>query len=129
MHPTDQTFYNAMTQVVAHSLKRSGMNIDDQAMDWGTVVQRRASKEPLDKGGWSLFIVGVPGGRVSRSADGARPCAATARQPGSAGPTTRRSRNCAKAWLDATDPAERSKLDAALQVQAFESVPFVPLGQ
>ncbi len=36
------------------------MNVDDQAMDWGTVVQRRNSKEPLDKGGWSLFCTSFP---------------------------------------------------------------------
>ncbi len=37
-----------------------GVNLDDQAMDWGTVVQRRNSKEPLDRGGWSLFVTSFP---------------------------------------------------------------------
>ena len=36
------------------------MNMEDQAMDWGTVLQRRGSKEPLDKGGWSLFVSVTP---------------------------------------------------------------------
>jgi peptide/nickel transport system substrate-binding protein len=30
--------------------------IDYQPLDWGSVVQRRASKEPIDKGGWNLFF-------------------------------------------------------------------------
>ena len=30
-------------------------------MDWGTLVQRRASKEPPDKGGWNMFITGWSG--------------------------------------------------------------------
>jgi hypothetical protein len=34
-----------------------------------------------------------------------------------------------ESWLDATDSAKRHELDAALQVRAFKSVPFVPLGQ
>ncbi len=60
MHPTDQPFYDAMTQVVVAALKKVGLNIDDQAMDWGTVVQRRGKKDPLDKGGWSLFCTSFP---------------------------------------------------------------------
>jgi peptide/nickel transport system substrate-binding protein len=30
--------------------------IDYQPLDWGSVVQRRASKEPIDKGGWNVFF-------------------------------------------------------------------------
>ena len=47
MHPTDQTFYDAMSSVVAASLRRVGINLDEQSLDWGTVVQRRTSKEPV----------------------------------------------------------------------------------
>ena len=31
------------------------MNLDFQAMDWGTMIQRITNKGPVDKGGWSLF--------------------------------------------------------------------------
>lgn len=33
------------------------------------------------------------------------------------------------AWMDATADADRKKLDAQIQARAFETVPFVPLGQ
>jgi peptide/nickel transport system substrate-binding protein len=33
------------------------------------------------------------------------------------------------AWMDSTDPAEQKRLDAATQLRAFETVPFIPLGQ
>ena len=36
-------------------MQKIGLNVDYQAMDWGTVVQRRAMKNPVDKGGWSVF--------------------------------------------------------------------------
>src|SRR4029077_16266830 len=55
-HNNAQPFYNSASLVVADALSRIGMKIDDQAMDWGTVLQRRSSKQPLDKGGWSLFV-------------------------------------------------------------------------
>ena len=37
-------------------MKKAGLNVDYQAMDWGTVVQRRAKKDPPDQGGWSVFF-------------------------------------------------------------------------
>ena len=42
------------------AFRRIGINIDEQNTDWGTVVQRRTSKEPVDKGGWSMFPAGAP---------------------------------------------------------------------
>src|SRR5262249_25724366 len=59
MHPTDQTFYDAMSSVVADSLRKIGINLDEQSMDWGTVVQRRTNDAALDKGGWSMFTTGA----------------------------------------------------------------------
>jgi hypothetical protein len=41
--------------VTADVLRKIGMNVDLQESDWGTVVQRRASREPVEKGGWSIF--------------------------------------------------------------------------
>ena len=37
------------------------MNVDYQAIDWGTLVQRRASKNPPDQGGWNAFCTGFSG--------------------------------------------------------------------
>lgn len=36
-------------------LKRAGFNVEYQAMDWSTLVQRRAKQDPLEKAGWSIF--------------------------------------------------------------------------
>ena len=35
--------------------RRLGVTVDYVATDWGTTVQRLASREPTEKGGWSLF--------------------------------------------------------------------------
>jgi peptide/nickel transport system substrate-binding protein len=55
LHPTDQLVYNAMSTVVVDAFRKTGLNIDEQMTDRGTVVQRRPTREPLDKGGWSIF--------------------------------------------------------------------------
>jgi len=128
MHPTDQTFYNAMSLVVAQSLLKVGINLDDQAMDWGTVVQRRTSKEPLEKGGWSLFPAGYP------AAEYRDPIFATNIRGNGADawfgwPSDDRLEAMRTTWMDSTDEAERKRLDQEIQRQAFDTVPFIPLGQ
>jgi len=36
-------------------LRKLGLNVELQAGDWGTLITRRTSKEPVEKGGWSIF--------------------------------------------------------------------------
>ena len=127
LHPTDQPFYDAMSQVVAATLKRVGVAIDDAAMDWGTVVQRRNSKEPLDRGGWSLFCTSFP------ALDFTDPLSAPAlRGNGTAWygwPTDAKIEDLRNAWINATDEGERKRLAAAIQAEAWEEALYVPLGQ
>ena len=54
MHPTDQLAYDALSNVAIDAFRKAGLNIDDQQTDWGTILQRRNSKAPLDKGGCPL---------------------------------------------------------------------------
>ena len=128
MHPTDQTFYDAMSSVVAASLRRVGINLDEQALDWGTVVQRRTSKEPLDKGGWSLFPYGAPAAEY-RDPVFATNLRGNGKDAWFGWPTDEKIEALRDVWMDATEDADRKKLDAEIQVRAFETVPFVPLGQ
>ena len=56
----------AEAQVASDTLKKIGLNTDFQALEWGTVVQRRASQEPIDKGGWNIFYTYLGGfGNIS----------------------------------------------------------------
>jgi peptide/nickel transport system substrate-binding protein len=52
---TNVAITKAEGDVTADLLGKIGMNVDYQALDWGTVGQRRASKEPPGKGGWHIF--------------------------------------------------------------------------
>src|SRR3546814_10444300 len=62
---TDIPVANAATLVTAQNLREVGFNIELQAMDWSTVTSRRAVKEPLDKGGWSIFHTWWIGGDIA----------------------------------------------------------------
>ncbi|WP_214286692.1 hypothetical protein, partial [Acinetobacter pittii] len=41
---------NAMSQVAQAMFSRIGMNVDFISTDWGTVMQRRASNQPVERG-------------------------------------------------------------------------------
>jgi peptide/nickel transport system substrate-binding protein len=97
-------------------------------MDWGTVVQRRASAEPLEKGGWSLYTTGAP------APDYRDPVVATnlrgsGRTATFGWPTNAKIEALRERWLDSTDEAEQRKLASDIQAEAFDFVPYVPLGQ
>ena len=128
MHPTDQTFYNAMCAVVLDAWRKVGLNIDDVSMDWGTVVQRRVNREPLDKGGWSAFPAGFPAGEYRD------PINASALRGNGAGawfgwPDDPTVEAMLDRWIDSTDEVEMKRLDREIQARSFETVPFIPLGQ
>lgn len=127
LHPTDQTFYHGMTEVCAAAIRKTGINLDDQSMDWGTVVQRRGKKEPLDQGGWSLFATSFP------ALDYLDPITAPAlRGNGTAWygwPVHEGIEKMREDWIAATDENERKRLAAGIQKAALEAALYVPLGQ
>lgn len=128
LHPTDQLAYNAFSTVVVDRFQKVGLNVDEQMTDWGTVVQRRPSKEPLTKGGWSMFPAGAPGPEYVDPL-----LANTLRSNGSKAwfgwPDDPVLEAAYEAWVDAPNDAERRKQEIAFQAACFESVPSIPLGQ
>ncbi|MDT7951918.1 MAG: ABC transporter substrate-binding protein, partial [Acetobacteraceae bacterium] len=52
---TDISITKAQGDVTADLLGKIGMNVDYQALDWGTVGARRAKKEAPAEGGWNIF--------------------------------------------------------------------------
>ena len=128
MHPTDQLVYHAMSVVAIDALRKVGLNIDDQLTDWGTIVQRRNSKEPLDKGGWSLFPAGAPGPEFVDPLL-SNPMRSNGPKAWIGWPKDPRIEAAHQAWIDAPTDAERRKLEADYQLAAFDSVPLIPLGQ
>jgi peptide/nickel transport system substrate-binding protein len=128
LHTSDQPFYNTACQVVAAQLGRVGVTVDDQVMDWGTVLQRRASREPLSKGGWSLFVsvTPVPEYRDPLLASLLR---GNGKNAWIGWPDSPRIGAAYNTWLDSDDPAEQTGLEREIQLAAIESVPFIPLGR
>lgn len=123
-YPTTQTF----AQVAADLFKRLGLNVEYTSMDWGTLVQRRTSKEPVEKGGWSAFATTYEGLTVADPATHI-----PLRGNGAGGwfgwPTSPRLEALRDRWFDAPDETAQKRIAREMQAIVFEEVPFLPLGQ
>jgi len=117
---------NAIAQVGGEVLKRIGFNVDYQSLDWGTVVQRRASRNPVDQGGWNVFFTFLGGiGNVT-------PASAIALRADGKGwfgwPTDPRMEELRLAWFNAPDLGAQRKLCAEMQAAFFQNPSYAPLG-
>ncbi|HET7882534.1 MAG TPA: ABC transporter substrate-binding protein [Acetobacteraceae bacterium] len=125
--PTDLPGLKALSDVTAAMLRRVGMNVDYQATDWGTVVQRRASIKPPAEGGWNLFCTGTAGLDFLTPASHL-PLRGNARSAWFGWPTLPKIEALRDAWFDAPDLAAQKKICEELQLEAFRDVPYWPLG-
>ena len=126
--PMDIPSTKAMALVTEDMLKKIGINVDFQAVDWATVVQRRTKMDPLDQGGWSIFQTSWSG------VDQFNPAVHVfLRGNGKDGlfgwPVSPRIEELRAAWFKAPDLAAQKKICEQLQLQAFQDVPYIPLGQ
>jgi len=55
MQATDLQSSNQLPPVAKQALERHRLQDRPPAMDWQTVVSRRAKKDAPDKGGWNIF--------------------------------------------------------------------------
>jgi peptide/nickel transport system substrate-binding protein len=127
LYCTDDPIISNQTLATAQNLRKAGFNVDMQAMNWTTLVSRRAIKKPASEGGWHIFQTWFNGpdflNPVEHMAIGA---------------------GCDKAWFGwpcdeeiekmrsafAQEPdfAKQKELAHAIQKRAFEVVTYVPLG-
>ena len=127
MAPSDFPTLNALAQVTKSLCDQLGLNTEMVVNDWGSLIQRRASREPVEKGGWSIFC--TSGGGFTSS----NPAVYTSLWGMGdkawfgwyASPKMEALRD---AWYVAPDLASQQKLAAEMQVLAFEEVPFIPTG-
>ncbi len=118
---------NAMAQVGSDVLKRIGMNVDYQSLDWGTVVQRRASKEPIDKGGWNIFFTFL-GGTNNLSPAAHLALRSNGAKAWFGWPDLPKLEAMRLSWFDAPNLAAQKAICRDLQQQAMIDVPYVPMG-
>ncbi len=125
---TDQPIVHAQSLLTLDMLKKLGLNAEVQAGDWGTLITRRAVKEPVEKGGWSIFHTWLVGPDMVNPAVNF-PIRGTGEKAWFGWPTDPKIEELREAWFNATDAAASKKAASAVQQRAFEFVPFIPTGQ
>jgi peptide/nickel transport system substrate-binding protein len=126
---TDQPIVHGQALVTLAMLRQAGLNVELQSMDWGTLITRRASKAPVDQGGWSIFHTWISApDLLSPAVD-----AALRANDGKAWfgwPTDPKLEGLIDQWFKAADPGAQKKLVADIQTEAYQGdVPYAPTGQ
>jgi peptide/nickel transport system substrate-binding protein len=127
LHPSDQPIMDRSTQVLADALRRGGVNLDVQTMDWATLVSRRTNKEP-GPNGWHIFL--TTGGSIGP----ANPAFHIQMSGGCeraffGWPCDERLEQLRAAWVRETDPAKARALAEDIQRRGMEITVYIPFGQ
>ena len=125
--PTDTVVTAALTQVAADLFRRLDINLDADLSDSGTVVQRRRSMEPLDKGGWSVGHWSFPGLWFMNPATHIL-LRGNGKSAWFGWPTAPRLEALRDEWMQAPDLAAQKRIAREMQVVGMDELPCIPLG-
>jgi len=121
-------YLKMMGEVSNDVFKKIGLNVDYVATDWTTVVQRRQKTEPAEQGGWNIFSIYDNGANELDPASHLL-LRGNGKEAQFGWPTMPKIEQLRNAWFDARATAEQKKICEQIQLQAFEDVPYIPLGQ
>ncbi len=128
LDPTDSPYAHAPALVTADLLKKIGATVDVAAMDWSTMLARRANKGPTGQGGWNIFhtwstsldvitpaVHAAGGGAVEKAWFG--------------WPTNETAEKLRADFVRQPDPAKQKQIAEQIQQIAYDEVPYVSWGQ
>jgi len=127
LDPTDYPNTHPMVLVCVDAMQKAGINVDVAASDWGTVVQRRASRRPPDQGGWSVFFTYLngtnnfdPASHLGLRGNGDQAWFGWPRAPELEALRAK--------WFEAPDQVAQKAVCAELQRAFFQDPTYIPLG-
>ncbi|MER8550038.1 ABC transporter substrate-binding protein [Mesorhizobium sp. M1169] len=128
LQPTDYQLFGNATQFLAAELRKIGVNAELAPSDLGGVRKRRAKKDPVETGGWSIFITsdsdysrGEPHTNVTMTANGEKAWYGW--------PKNDEYEALRAKWADVATLDERKSLARNMQKVYWDSVGTVLLGQ
>ena len=129
LKPTDIYSINKLPDVGAQLLRQAGFKVDLQAMDWQTLVGRRAKKDAPDKGGWNLIFAAWDSPDIWNPINNAALDARGEKSTWVGWPKDERLEALRAQFLREIDDAKKKKLAAAIQARAFEIGTHAPIGE
>jgi peptide/nickel transport system substrate-binding protein len=126
--PTDLAAIQKLPDVAAQLLRQAGFKVDLQAMDWNTVVSRRAKKDPPAQGGWNMFCTAWVAPDIWNPL--ANPAIGALGEKSWFGwPADDKLEGLRDQFARETDDAKKKALAETIQARAFEIGTHAPLGE
>jgi len=126
MAAQDLPHHKAWGEVTVDLLQRLAVNVDHAAIDWGTVVARRAQQNAPGQGGWQIYHTSPSG------VDCATPTNILIRADGISGANGWATNPAVEteiaAWFDATSLGEEKAAARRLNKVALDHALYAPLG-
>ena len=127
LQPVDYLIYSNAAQVTVALLRAAGVNAEAEASDWSTMLARRGNKGPVEKGGWNIFHTGTGGNGASNPILNTW-LSSTGGSANVGWPDDARNEALRDDWARAGSLAERQAIARALQQNAYDVVPYIPIG-
>ena len=129
MKPTDLAAIDKLPEVAGQLMRQAGFKVDLQAMDWQTLVSRRAKKDAPAAGGWNMFCTAWVAPDIWSPINNAA-LDARGEQSGWFGwPDGPKLQQLRGEFMRETDAAKKKKLAEAIQAEAFAIATHAPLGE
>lgn len=126
--PTDLAAIQKLPDVAAQLLRQAGFKVDLQAMDWNTVVSRRAKKDPPAQGGWNIFCTAWVAPDIWNPLTNAA-IGAAGEKSWFGWPNDAQIEKLRDEFARATEDGKKKALAEAIQARAFEVGTHAPLGE
>lgn len=127
LQPTNWTLGKTSAEILAAQMRRAGINVQMEPLEFGAAMSRRASKASPNQGGWNIFIttgnvglVGVPV-HLFHQANGERAWFGW--------PSDSKLEELRFRWAVADTLEERKRLAEQIQEEGWNYVPHVWFGQ
>jgi peptide/nickel transport system substrate-binding protein len=119
----------ALGDVTADNLRKIGANVEVAVSDWGTMVARRAKKDPSAQGGWNLFHTTVGGTAMSSPLTNFAINSSCSGDNWFGWPCDAKTEELRNEYIRASDEAPSRAALEALHRHLWETLPDIPVGQ
>jgi peptide/nickel transport system substrate-binding protein len=127
LDPVNNQRFHAANLVFSEALKKAGVNVRIDAMDWSTLVTRRTKKDPVDQGGWSIFFTSNGGLEASNPAFNIS-TSGGCEKAWWGWPCDPKLEDLRSEWALATTLEARKKVAQQIEVLATQDVIYIPWG-
>lgn len=129
LKPTDLASIQKLPDVAAQLLRQAGFKVDLQAMDWQTLVGRRAKKDAPDKGGWHMFLTAWGAFDVWNPISNPAMDTRGEKSTWFGWATDEKMVELRNQFMRATDESVKKKLADQIHARAFDQALYVGLGE